>query len=314
MQNLKDFLTEADILSEITPFVRHVNKIIINEGETHCCPLRKLYDYQLVGMIKGELKFKIDDSDIILSSGDCVLLPPFVSILEYIDDNAEDLCLYFIVHFDFFFEKKRKDWEIEDMDLKYCRPWIEKVEPDPRYVDETGKNAHVLKNYALFEGMLSDDMLGDLQKMLNFYRCGYSRGRSESEDLILRAYMLKILARFCGQPDKEGVYRDAVNRFIDYASVNYRLKIDLNEVVKDYGYTMNYYRKIFKEETGVTPVEYLLDIRIEKAKDLLLHNFAVNEVANKVGFPDPYYFSKVFKKKTGVSPKDYKRTIQTNIN
>ena len=123
-----------------------------------------------------------------------------------------------------------------------------------------------------------------------------------------------ILARFCGQPDKEGVYRDAVNRFIDYASVNYRLKIDLNEVVKDYGYTMNYYRKIFKEETGVTPVEYLLDIRIEKAKDLLLHNFAVNEVANKVGFPDPYYFSKVFKKKTGISPKDYKRTIQTNIN
>ena len=77
---------------------------------------------------------------------------------------------------------------------------------------------------------------------------------------------------------------------------------------------MNYYRKIFKEETGVTPVEYLLDIRIEKAKDLLLHNFAVNEVANKVGFPDPYYFSKVFKKKTGISPKDYKRTIQTNIN
>lgn len=65
---------------------------------------------------------------------------------------------------------------------------------------------------------------------------------------------------------KRAVYRDAVNRFIDYASVNYRLKIDLNEVVKDYGYTMNYYRKIFKEETGVTPVEYLLDIRIEKAE------------------------------------------------
>lgn len=68
----------------------------------------KLYDYQLVGMIKGELKFKIDDSDIILSSGDCVLLPPFVSILEYIDDNAEDLCLVFHCAFRLFFRKKAK--------------------------------------------------------------------------------------------------------------------------------------------------------------------------------------------------------------
>lgn len=312
MQHLKDFLTETDVLSEITPFVRHVNKIIINEGEAHCCPLRELYDYQFVGMIKGRLHFQIGEENITLSTGDCILLPPFVPILESGDMEA-DSCLYFIVHFDFFFEKKRQNWDIEDMYLKYCRPWIETVKPDPRYVDETGKNARVLKRYALFKGIFSEDMQRDLQKMLSFYYCGYSRGRSEMEDVILRAYMLKVLARFCGEPKKEGVYRDAVTKFIDYASVHYRLQIDVNDVVRSYGYTMNYYRKIFKDETGVTPAEYLLDIRIKKAKDLLLHNFAVGEVANKVGFPDPYYFSKVFKKKTGVSPKDYKRIIQTEI-
>lgn len=310
MQNLKDYFVVKEDFVKINPFVRHVNKIIINEWEKHCCPLRQLYDYQLVVMLKGELKFKIESSEVSIKAGDCLIIPPFVSSLEYTSDDLNDSHLYFIVHFDFFYQQERRDWNVEDMYLKYCRPWIKNVEPDPRYVDKTGINSHVLTGFVLFENRLYDEMLGDLQNMVNIYRYFYPRERSDNDELRLRAYFVKILSCFCEDPNKKSCYSETVNRFIEYVSVNYKAEINMSEIVQSYGYTINYYRKIFKEQTGVTPAEYLLDVRMKKAKELLMYNNAVNKVAEKVGFPDPYYFSKVFKKTTGLSPKEYKKAIQ----
>jgi YesN/AraC family two-component response regulator len=61
---------------------------------------------------------------------------------------------------------------------------------------------------------------------------------------------------------------------------------------------------------GVTPSEFLRDIRIAKAKELLLIDLPVSIVAESVGYLDQFYFSKLFKKETGVSPKDYKKSVK----
>ena len=55
--------------------------------------------------------------------------------------------------------------------------------------------------------------------------------------------------------------------------------------------------------------EYLANIRIEAAKDLLLSSdYSMQEVAERCGFADQSYFSNVFKKKTGLSPRKYKQS------
>ncbi len=68
------------------------------------------------------------------------------------------------------------------------------------------------------------------------------------------------------------------------------------------------FSSIFKEATGKTFTEVLIDVRIQNAERLLRQTSLKNyEIAEKVGFSDPHYFSQVFKKMTGKTPKEYAR-------
>lgn len=308
MKKLIDSFANGISLMDINPFVRFVNKIITDKDEIHACPMRQLYDYQLVCVLEGNLNFKIGDDVVELYSGDLIILPPFTWTLEYCKNSA--FCKYYIAHFDFFYNPSRVDWQVEDMYLKYCRPWIDKVEPDQKYVDKSDRNFGALKSYAVEKNALTDDTIELLQKMLDAYRAVYRKVRLGSEDLLLKSYILKLFALLSSPMVSGSTHCDAVNGFIDYVMANYNQKISVSEFARDCGYTINHYRKIFKAETGETPLDYLLKVRIEKAKDFLLYNVPVNQTAERVGFDDPYYFSKVFKKETGVSPKNYKKTIE----
>jgi two-component system response regulator YesN len=67
---------------------------------------------------------------------------------------------------------------------------------------------------------------------------------------------------------------------------------------------------MFREELGITFVEYLTMVRMEEAKKLLMDpSLSVVAVASQVGYEDASYFSKVFKKYVGVSPNRYRRNI-----
>ena len=67
-----------------------------------------------------------------------------------------------------------------------------------------------------------------------------------------------------------------------------------------------HFRRLFQQCTGVPPGQYLLNLRINRAKRLLEEPLTIAEVAYRAGFSDPYYFSRLFKQKTGVSPKKWR--------
>ncbi len=83
-------------------------------------------------------------------------------------------------------------------------------------------------------------------------------------------------------------------------------------------YSREYIRKIFIKEHGVSPLMYLMEKRIDCAKQLLIRrnnddsDYTIKEIAEMSGFSDPLYFSRYFKKITGVSPKEYKLTMLEN--
>ena len=92
---------------------------------------------------------------------------------------------------------------------------------------------------------------------------------------------------------------------IEYLDRNYHYPYS-NQILEDrFGYSSSYLRAIFREEHGTLPADYLLKVRMEKARTLLKQCNQVKEVAEEVGYSDPFYFSKVFKKYTGLSPKEF---------
>ncbi|WP_105616188.1 AraC family transcriptional regulator [Vallitalea okinawensis] len=98
-----------------------------------------------------------------------------------------------------------------------------------------------------------------------------------------------------------------VETIITYINENYMKKVSIEQFSQSTYLSSNYISKIFKEITGDTLINYLINLRIEKAKQILEEgHFTIQEVSQKVGYEDPYYFSKLFKKKYGCSPSEYK--------
>ena len=90
---------------------------------------------------------------------------------------------------------------------------------------------------------------------------------------------------------------------IEYLKANISSKISLEDVSKQFLYSLSSIKRIFKEETGCSIILYLNNLRMEKAKELLADkNLSITDVALKVGFENTYYFSNAFKKKWGKSP------------
>ena len=85
-------------------------------------------------------------------------------------------------------------------------------------------------------------------------------------------------------------------------------ELGLNQICEYLNISTSRFSSIFKEATGMTFLEALSNIRMEKAKQLLCQTKLKNyEIAEKVGFSDPHYFSIAFKKATGMTPKEYAR-------
>jgi AraC-like DNA-binding protein len=86
--------------------------------------------------------------------------------------------------------------------------------------------------------------------------------------------------------------------------------IDIPQLAQQLPMGYSAFRKNFKAVTGLSPNQYHLNLRIERAKELLESTLLnVEEIADQTGFDSIYYFSRIFKKKVGLSPNMYRKTF-----
>lgn len=101
-----------------------------------------------------------------------------------------------------------------------------------------------------------------------------------------------------------------MGRVKEYLQHNYMMcDISLDSVSTILNINASYFSTQFKRAFGVNFVDYLTDLRINSAKELLMDPFrATAEVASMVGYESPNYFARAFKKKTGMTPTEYRRS------
>jgi AraC-like DNA-binding protein len=102
-----------------------------------------------------------------------------------------------------------------------------------------------------------------------------------------------------------------VNQAIRWLSLQYSQPVSIERMSQSLGYHRTYLSKVFKRHTGMSPMSFLLKIRMEKAKTLLTRSLTVEQIASSVGFADPLYFSKQFKKWYGHSPTEYRALMRS---
>jgi two-component system response regulator YesN len=94
-----------------------------------------------------------------------------------------------------------------------------------------------------------------------------------------------------------------------YIREHYQGVVSLEIVAEQLTITANYLSLLFKKQTGQNFIEYVTQVRMDKAKELLKTNRLKNsEIAQMVGYDNEFYFSRVFKKSTGITPQDYKNS------
>lgn len=114
----------------------------------------------------------------------------------------------------------------------------------------------------------------------------------------------RLINRLIGSKNSEG--RKIIEEVLNFITENYAQKISLEQIAKRYFINPSYFSQLFKNTTGQTFSNYLIGLRIQKAKELLgLGSLKVYQVAAMVGYEDEKHFSQIFKKYTGLSPSEY---------
>jgi len=127
----------------------------------------------------------------------------------------------------------------------------------------------------------------------------------------LLEHVLQVIRGLIRQKQEEHVnFTDhpEVNRVIQYMLEHYQENIKVTDLARLVAINVDYLSTLFGKKTGLTPIAYLRNIRIEQAKRLLLHSkLSVEAIATQTGFADDAYFIKIFKRLVGQTPSSFRR-------
>ncbi|WP_048783596.1 AraC family transcriptional regulator [Streptococcus sp. 263_SSPC] len=130
---------------------------------------------------------------------------------------------------------------------------------------------------------------------------------------LLEILLIKILRHqhFDLEVGKQSKATKDISFIKHYLETYYHESIQLEDLASMTHLSRFYISHSFKKEIGMSPMEYLIAIRIKESKILLrTTNYSISQVADIVGFTTPTYFSKQFRKSTGISPTDYREQYQ----
>lgn len=152
----------------------------------------------------------------------------------------------------------------------------------------TGENKEEFNFNNLYSNLNRIDTLEDIQSFLILY-CKAVIGKIEEK--------------------RKNSRKEMIEEAIEFMKLHYyEYEISAERLAEKAGITSGYFGKLFNEHTGKSVNEYIVQLRLDSAKEMLLHtDMIINDIAAEVGFNNATYFMTVFKKNTGMTPNQYRR-------
>lgn len=273
----------------INPYVRYVNLLQCDPGFTD--GPRCIYDHQFVYVHKGKGSMEIAGRIYTAISGDLFFYGPGTIHTFHADDREPYLLTG--IHFDFTCEYKDREFPIGPFALSgFSEKLItEKIE----FADFTGFPAHIRSGS-------SPGIRDTILQMLYEFEGGkiYSREYVNGLFKMCLSLIARNLVLNGNEPDER---EEVINQVLTFVQKYYSEELTNESIAERFHFHPNYLNHLMVKHTGVSLRQYLINFRIRKALDMLLHTrLSVKEIAEATGFKDIHYFSRMIKKKTGMSP------------
>lgn len=140
-------------------------------------------------------------------------------------------------------------------------------------------------------------------------KTGHQQVSAANTILMLSKILFFVRNREFDGKSMERTIQKACLHFRENLNKNINIEVLAGEL--NVGYS--YFRQMFRKYTGISPTQYHLSLRIQRAKDLLAStDNSFKEIAIELGFESYFYFSRIFKEKTGKNPMEFKKEIQKN--
>lgn len=154
---------------------------------------------------------------------------------------------------------------------------------------------------------VNGDMKNILKEDINLYEKINMFETFEEMNLWIKDIVCKLIKY--KEENKNIKYSPVIQKSLKYINDNYRnSNLVLKDVCNRVELSENYFSILFSNEVGISFKEYLINLRINKAKNLILNsNMKIYEICEDVGYKNVEHFSRIFKKVAGVSPNNFKK-------
>lgn len=141
----------------------------------------------------------------------------------------------------------------------------------------------------------------DFQRLKKLYL--YQNSNAEAMS-VLYGILARLISEDTGDSDPTATAAAYVNEHLNDP------ELSNGELARVSGFSEVYLRRLFREYRGTTPKQYILDLRLKKARELLADSgLSVNEVAEQCGFSSVYHFSRAFRNAVGIPPSEYGKKV-----
>lgn len=176
--------------------------------------------------------------------------------------------------------------------------------PENEFFEDFLADCPVLQGKTVFrQEVISDQELANsLQKLI--YISSTSHDALEVQSLVLDFFALLGERYVYHRPKgtRWGNERSGIRKAVEFIGENYRRNFSLHELSDYVALSPWHFSRVFRRDTGLTPFEYLRNIRVEKARKLLLDNHSLMDALHLTGFYDQSHFIRHFKAITGFTP------------
>jgi len=232
---------------------------------------RRIKDYEFVYVRSGFGEIMIDEKHISVCAGDFICFRPEIKHSLWL--NQKPYMDFFLIHFSPMSDASKE---------------LIKQIPDHVHFKESRWLETFMKR--ICEADRQKGYLGNFR-----------------QEIILQQIICELLTRLHTEQNPMAVKR--IGRVLGYIHENPCREYRLEELLGVADIKKTLFLQSFREVTGTTPIQYITDVRLDMACDLLLEtDLGVAQIGEQCGFSDPFYFSRCFKKKYSVSPRQYRES------